>query len=74
MDKQDMGALWARKSKKGVDYFSGVLTIGDVAQEIVVFANEKKNPNQPDWRIYKSVPPVARNDNGTEKVSDNVPF
>ena len=64
-----MGALWIR-SKDGKEYMTGVVTIGDIAHQIVVFKNNKQKPNQPDWRIYKSKPKPVLNENGTEKVTN----
>jgi uncharacterized protein (DUF736 family) len=53
--KRSIGALWARTSKKGTDFFSGKIEgIGDV----VVFANADKEDGdkRPDWKIFKSEP------------------
>ena len=77
MDK-DIGALWLRSGAKG-EYMTGVITVDNVAHQLVAFKNKKTKPNQPDWRIYKSQPKPEMNPNGTEKVetvaeSSDVPF
>lgn len=58
MEKQEeLGALWAKKSSKGADYFSGTFTINGEKIPVVAFYNAtKKNPNEPDYRILKSKP------------------
>lgn len=79
--EKDIGALWLRNGPKG-EYMTGIITIKDVAHQIVIFKNGfKDKPNQPDWRIYKSQPKPELNENGTEKViqtdeveEDNIPF
>lgn len=67
-DQEEMGALWARRTDGGLEYLTGVVTIEGVAHKVVVFKNKKKNEKHPDWRIFKSRPRPALNDNGTEKV------
>ena len=47
----ELGALWIKTSPKG-DYMTG--TINGVA--VVVFRNERKTGQQPDWRVLKSRP------------------
>lgn len=75
MESKDIGALWVKESAKGVKFLSGVVTIGGIAHQIVIFKNGfKEKPNQPDWRIYASQPKPELNPNGTEKVSDAEPL
>lgn len=58
--KKDIGALWARESKKGDRFLTGHVTVGDQKVEIVVFKNGYKSAeNQPDYRIYLSEPREA---------------
>lgn len=58
-DKNELGALWIKTSKNGVEYMSG--TINGVA--VVCFHNDRKDDDdndeghrQPDWRVLKSQP------------------
>ena len=65
--KQDdrVGALWNKTSSRGT-FMTGTLELTDahVAEmqanqgklQVIVFANEKKTGNQPDWRVLKSKP------------------
>lgn len=70
--------MWKRTSKKGAEFFTGNINLGDSVLEFVVFSNDKgDNPKRPDFRIYRSEPRPELNANGTEKVaepSDGVPF
>ena len=54
MSKRKIGALWSKKTEDGKEYFSGVIADlrGDI--QIVVFKNEKKTDNQPDYDILMS--------------------
>jgi uncharacterized protein (DUF736 family) len=56
MSKRKIGALWSKKTTEGKEFFSGVITDlrGDI--QIVVFKNEKKTDNQPDYDILLSEP------------------
>jgi len=68
--KQDekVGALWSKSSSRG-EFFTGNIELkpeqiaelqangGKLA--VVVFRNDKKTGNQPDWRILKSKPKDA---------------
>lgn len=63
---EDVGALWAKESKSGNEYFSGKLKDGT---RVVAFKNtNKKNDNEPDIRIYLS------EDRPEYKKPDNTPF
>lgn len=65
---EKVGALWAKSSARG-EFFTGTieLTPAQVAElqanggklPVVVFRNEKKTGNQPDWRMLKSKPREA---------------
>ena len=58
--KRDIGALWKQISKSGsnMKYLSGHIKLGedefgaDRKLKIMVFTNDKKTENQPDFRIY----------------------
>ena len=56
MSKRKIGALWSKKAEDGKEYFSGVISDlrGDI--QIVVFKNNKKTDNQPDYDILLSEP------------------
>lgn len=52
MAEKSIGALWQKEGKSGT-YFSGTIEIDGKKFGIVVFANGyKKEPKQPDWRIF----------------------
>ena len=49
---EDLCALWEQKSKNGLEYLTGKDAEGN---KIVAFYNEsKKNPKEPDIRVYYS--------------------
>ena len=56
MPKRKIGALWSKKTSEGREYFTGVISDlrGDI--QIVVFQNNKKTDNQPDYDILLSEP------------------
>jgi len=59
--KDELGALWKKKSKSGMSFLSGYVKVDDLGLEkeikVVVFANSKKsNEKAPDYRIYVSKP------------------
>ena len=53
-----LGALWITKSKGGTEYLKGNLDLRPLFPkvDIVVFKNDKKTENQPDYRILVSQP------------------
>lgn len=55
----NIGALWVKKSKNGKNYMSGTITVNGIEKKIVVFKNNKKKDNHPDFQILES---QARND------------
>jgi uncharacterized protein (DUF736 family) len=60
-NKDELGALWKRKSKSGLSFLTGYVKVDDLGIEkeikVVVFANSKKsNEKAPDYRIYVSKP------------------
>lgn len=58
--KRDIGALWKQTSRTGSNtrYLSGHIKLGEdefgveKKMKIMVFTNDKKTENQPDFRIY----------------------
>ena len=58
--KRDIGALWKQVSRSGsnMKYLSGHIKLGEdefgaeKKMKIMVFTNDKKTENQPDFRIY----------------------
>lgn len=84
MNDESIGALWAKKSIKGSDYFTGSITIEGKKYPIVCFYNGAKTKDtQPDYRILLSKPreAVAQKDNaeelnnlGSEVPEDEIPF
>jgi uncharacterized protein (DUF736 family) len=59
--KDELGALWKKKSKSGMSFLSGYVKVDDLGLEkeikVVVFANtNKSNEKAPDYRIYVSKP------------------
>jgi len=52
-DPNELGALWLKKSHKGVVYMSGTID----GKSVVVFKNKNKNNDkQPDYRVLLSTP------------------
>jgi uncharacterized protein (DUF736 family) len=47
----ELGALWIKSGQKG-EYMTGTIN----GQEVVVWRNDRKTGNQPDWRVMKSRP------------------
>ncbi len=54
MSKRKIGALWSKKASDSKDYLTGVISDlrGDI--QIVLFKNDKKSENQPDYDILLS--------------------
>lgn len=57
--RSDIGALWRRQGKKG-EYLVGKVKVGDQDLQIICFPNVKNKEAQPDYRIFKSLPPEER--------------
>lgn len=74
--KDELGALWKKKSKSGMSFLSGYIKVDDLGLEkeikVVVFANSNKsNEKAPDYRVYISKPltgEVASTTEDTKKV------
>lgn len=78
---KEYGALWSKKSSKGMDFMSGTLEFDGKKIEVVAFLNSnKKNPKEPDWRIYESKPREQTQEYNAlpqrddEINPDNIPF
>lgn len=74
MADNELGALWKKVSKTGVEFYSGVLKIDDKAIEVVVFKNEKKHDRQPDFRILRSTPRQDAPVEASEEEGEGIPF
>lgn len=79
-----VGALWNKTSSRGT-FMTGTLELTEahVAEmqsnqgklQVIVFMNEKKTGNQPDWRILKSKPRSQTPTLAPTIINDNdVPF
>ena len=68
--KKDIGALWVKTAKSGVEFMSGYVDFMGRKVEVVCFRNAKATAEnrQPTWRILPSEP----RDTGTP--GDKVPF
>lgn len=55
-ERKSIGGLWTKKDKNGNHFFSGMVEVGGVKQDIVIFKNKWKEEGskQPDWKILKS--------------------
>ena len=51
----ELGALWIKSGARG-EYMTGTIN----GQPVVVFRNDRKTGNQPDWRVLKSTPREQR--------------
>ncbi len=51
-DELEIGALWIKTSRNGVEFMSGTVN----GLDIVCFRNKGTNPKSPAWTIKKSQP------------------
>ena len=66
-NRQQVFALWAQKSKNGLKYFTGTHTDGGKECKVIAFYNQdKKNPKEPDLRIYEQIKKDERWQRGEE--------
>jgi len=71
LDKQPIGCLWTSKSKTGMEYWRGEISINDELHKIVVFGNRYKNKTKhPDYRIFLANEPCFE-ENKYKKPKDN---
>lgn len=47
----ELGALWVKESQRG-EFMTGTIN----GQAVVCFKNDRKQGNQPDWRVMKAKP------------------
>jgi uncharacterized protein (DUF736 family) len=57
-DENELGALWAKTSGKGVEYLSG--TIEGVGDVVCFAAKPTASGKGPTWRVLKSQPKGER--------------
>lgn len=74
--KDELGALWKKKSKTGMPFLSGYVKVDDLGIEkeikVVVFANNNKNNDKaPDYRIYISKPINAESEKTVKNDSSS---
>lgn len=70
--REELGALWKREGRNQT-YLTGYMVgPNGVKKNIVVFSSNKKKDNQPDFRIYESVPLENRVDSLPAKKTDPV--
>lgn len=78
-----VGALWTKTSARGV-FMTGTIELGPALLAemqtnggklpVVVFNNDKKTGNQPDWRILKSRPQAPKPPSAPSLNDEDVPF
>ena len=79
-DQKDIGALWAKTSKKGTSFLSGYINIDGRKVEVVCFFNQhKKESKHPDYKVYLSEPREQRaqaepeDNTATHEAQDGAP-
>ena len=70
---KEVFALWERESQKGLPYFSGVTSdeLGK-KQLVAYYTTIKKNPKEPDIRVYVSAEDVKQEDKEVASLWGNV--
>jgi hypothetical protein len=69
--REELGALWKREGRNQT-YLTGYMVgPNGVKKNIVVFSSNKKKDNQPDFRIYESVPMENRVDSLSSKKNES---
>ena len=63
-DENELGSLWIKSGSKG-EYMTGTIN----GQEVVVWRNDRKTGNQPDWRVMKSKPREPRAETASARPS-----
>jgi len=64
-----IGGLWLKEGKNG-KFFSGNVEVGGIKQGILIFRNDKKEGNQPDYNICEA---EEKKEGNTQKQQD-IPF
>lgn len=71
MALKPVGALWTKDGKKG-KFLSGTLDLGVLGKAtIMIFPNEKKENNQPDYRMYLAIGEAPK---PGEEPEGDIPF
>ena len=58
--------LWLKESKKGNKYLTGFVSANQDMKLIAYFNTDKKNPKEPDVRVYQSI----KNEDGTYTIGE----
>ena len=73
MDKS-IGALWITSNEKG-EFWKGNIELSDgTKKNVIVFKNNYKKDNQPDFRIYESKPRQEKQEEIEAMDSSELPF
>lgn len=74
--------LWKKESKKGTNYYSGKIKLGDKEYNLAIFKNNKEKDTQPDLMLYLNEKEVEKTSytkdevvyadfgNSTDEISD----
>lgn len=65
-DLKEAFVLWKNTSKAGKDYLSGFVNADETFRLIAYFNTDKKNPKEPDIRVYQSI----KKEDGTYSKSE----
>lgn len=65
-DLKEAFVLWRKTSKAGKDYLTGFVSENQELRLIAYFNTDKKNPKEPDVRVYQSI----KNEDGTYSKSE----
>lgn len=70
---KEVFSLWERESKKGLDYLSGLTSDELGKKSLVAYYNkDKKNPKEPDVRVYVSSDDPKQEDKEVASLWSNV--
>lgn len=71
--RPELGALW-KKEGRNQTYLTGYISnsAGERLNIVIFSSKTKKNPNQPDYRIFESLPPKNQGDNSDSKPEKKV--
>lgn len=65
-DLKEAFVLWKNVSKSGKEYLSGFVNSDETFRLIAYFNTDKKNPKEPDIRVYQSI----KKEDGTYSKSE----